>query len=98
MQVVFRPEARDDVVRARQWYEARAVGLGSEFVRSLDAAISSVARNPTGFPLIEGVCRRVVLRRFPCSRLYLEEADVLVVLGCFHHRRDPRALTVRMSG
>jgi hypothetical protein len=33
MRILFRPEAREDVVAARDWYEQPSAGLGSEFVR-----------------------------------------------------------------
>jgi hypothetical protein len=46
MKVRFRPEARLEVLEAREWYEARSSGLGSEFARALDAAMASVIRNP----------------------------------------------------
>lgn len=92
MRVLFRPEARDDAIQARDWYEKQSAGLGGEFVRALEAAVAAASRSPDAFPAISGEFRRVLLRRFPYSLVYLLQGDTLVVLACFHHRRNPRTL------
>ena len=73
------------------WYDDRAQGLGSEFVRAVDVAASAVLRFPLAFPEVHQGVRKVVLRRFPCSLLYVVEDDAVVVLACFHHRREPKS-------
>jgi len=49
MRIFFRPEARAEVLEAQTWYESCAGGLGLEFARVVDAAVSSEARNPEAF-------------------------------------------------
>jgi hypothetical protein len=44
--ILFRPEAETELMEAASWYEERGKGLGAEFLRSLDAAISAIERNP----------------------------------------------------
>lgn len=97
MRALFRPEARDDVVQARDWYEKQSAGLGGEFVRALEAAVAVASRSPDAFPAVSGEFRRVLLRRFPYSLVYEFQGDTLVVLACFHHRRDPRTLSDRIK-
>jgi plasmid stabilization system protein ParE len=97
MRVLFRPEARDDVIHARDWYEKQSAGLGGEFVRALEAAVAVANRNPDAFPEASGEFRRVLLRRFPYSLVYQFHGDTLVVLACFHHRRNPRTLSDRIK-
>jgi toxin ParE1/3/4 len=97
MRVLFRPEAREDVIQARDWYEKQSAGLGGEFVRALEAAVASASRSPDAFPAVSGELRRVLLRRFPYSLVYQLHGDTLVVLACFHHRRSPRTLTDRIK-
>lgn len=46
-QLIIRPEAEADIAQAFDWYEARVAGLGSEFLLVLDAALSSILRNPS---------------------------------------------------
>ena len=89
MQLVFRPEAQQELLEARAWYEARAVGLGFEFARAVDAAVAKALRMPLAFPRIETECRHVITRKFPYSIIYYVSESELVVVSCFHHRRRP---------
>lgn len=98
MRVVLRPEARREISEAQAWYEARAVGLGFEFVRAVDAAIGKASRMPLAFPAIDADLRHVVLRRFPYSIVYHAAPSELVVVACFHHRRNPVDLARRDQG
>lgn len=98
MRVVLRPEARREIAEAQAWYEARAVGLGFEFVRAVDAAIGKASRMPLAFPSIDADLRHVLLRRFPYSVVYHALAAELVVVACFHHRRDPAGVVRRRPG
>ncbi len=50
MRILFRPEARMEVLEAQAWYEDRAPGLGHEFARALEAAIASTVRFPESHP------------------------------------------------
>ena len=98
MRVLFRPEARAEAVDARTWYETQVPGLGLEFARALEAAVQSAARMPLTFPVIDGDCRRVLLRRFPFSLIYRADATTLLVVAVFHHRRKPGAWSARVGG
>jgi len=89
------PEARLDILDARSWYEERAPGLGMEFARAVDVAASAILRFPQAFPEVHGPVRKAVMRRFPYSLLFVIEQEGIVVLGCFHQRRDPQSWAVR---
>ena len=95
MRIFFRPEARAEVLEAQTWYESRAVGLGLEFARAVEAAVASASRNPEAFTYVAGACRRVLLRKFPFSLVFRVRGDELLVLAVFHHRRNPSELTQR---
>jgi plasmid stabilization system protein ParE len=95
MRVVFRPEARNELLAAQAWYESRAAGLGLEFARVVDAAVASASRSSNAFAQIAGNCRRILLRKFPFSLVFRVRGDELLVLAIFHHRRNPLELTQR---
>jgi plasmid stabilization system protein ParE len=97
MRVLFRREAREHVIQARDWYEKQSAGLGGEFVRALEAAVAIASRSPDAFPAVSGEFRRVLLRRFPCALVYQFDGDTLVVLACFHQRRNPGTLGNRLK-
>src|SRR3954469_8972724 len=93
MRIVFRPEAKAEAIEARDWYESRAPGLGVEFVTALDLALAMALRNPEAFAAIARDLRRVILRKFPYSVVFRQDADRIVVFAVFHHRRAPRTLS-----
>ncbi|HCU25729.1 MAG TPA: hypothetical protein DF383_11995, partial [Deltaproteobacteria bacterium] len=72
------------------WYEARRKGLGEDFFLSLEAAFSSILRNPLSSPLVlkRGV-RKSLLRRFPFGVFYLIDGKKIAVLAIFHLKRNP---------
>lgn len=89
--VRLRPEAEADVRDAYRWYEERVRGLGSEFLRAVDAALASIERTPEAYPIVYEGVRRALLRKFPYGLFYVIEPNRVVVLACFHARRDPTA-------
>ena len=89
MQLLFRPEAQTELLAAQAWYEQRSRGLGLEFARAVDAAVTRALRMPLAFPCIEGDFRHVTTRKFPYSVIYHASASELLVVSLFHHRRRP---------
>jgi plasmid stabilization system protein ParE len=89
-ELVIRPEAEEEISEAFRWYEDKSEGLGSEFMRALDAGLSYIQRNPAAYAIVHKQMRRALLRRFPYSVIYLIEGDKIIVLACFHASRDPK--------
>jgi plasmid stabilization system protein ParE len=90
LRIVFRPEAETELAEAAEWYEARAAGLGTEFLRALDAAIASIERQPKGYAIVFKNVRRALLRRFPYNVIYSASDDEILIVACIHGRRDPK--------
>jgi len=88
--VAFRAGAEAELREAYSWYEDREPGLGSEFIRSLDACLQMIRRHPQMFPAVHGDIRKAVVRRFPYSIFYLAENESIVVLSVFHASRKPK--------
>lgn len=88
--VSIKPEAEAEIKEAYQWYESRAQGLGAEFVRAVDACLSSIERNPRSYAVIHDAIRRALLRRFPYGIFYFLDGQRIVVIACFHASRDPQ--------
>jgi plasmid stabilization system protein ParE len=89
MTVRIRPEAEADFAAAYTYYEGAAEGLGGEFLRSVEATLAMIERNPHLYAMIHADVRRALLRRFPYGVFYVISDGEIVVLGCFHARRDP---------
>ena len=89
MLVVLRPDAENELLDAQAWYESKAPGLGFEFARAADAAVVSALRNPFGHLRIEEEFRRVILRKFPYTLIYLPNQRELLIVSFFHQHRKP---------
>ena len=88
--LVFRPEAEDEISGTITWYEERGKGLGAEFLRAFEATLSAIERNPLQYAIVDREIRRAVLRRFPYSIMYVVSESEILIVACFHARRDPQ--------
>jgi plasmid stabilization system protein ParE len=89
-QLVFRPQAELEIAEASDWYEAQERGLGVEFLRTVEACIASIQRNPLMHPKTYSIYRRAALRRFPYGIFYAVTDEEVVIVSCYHARRDPK--------
>lgn len=89
--LVLRPQAEIEIAEAAEWYETRGRGLSTEFLRVVDAGIAAIRRHPLHYPRIQGEIRRAPLRRFPYGIIYKVREEEILVLACFHARRDPKS-------
>ena len=87
-EVIVRREAQLEVQEAFQYYQDKSEGLGFEFLRSLDAVLQSVKRNPIAYQTIYKETRRVLLRKFPYALFYMIEENRIIIIPCFHQKRS----------
>ncbi len=93
--VVFHPDARADLLEARQFYENQAAGLGARFVDEVDLVVQLIQAHPElgapyGSPERSTMpLRRWSLHRFPFYLVYTIEDDSIIVLATAHQRRRP---------
>jgi plasmid stabilization system protein ParE len=88
--ISFTPEAADEALAAQDWYESQSPGLGARFRVALDAVVQRISANPVQFPIVYRDARRALLPRFPYFLVYRSEADLIVIIACFHTSRDPQ--------
>ncbi len=88
--ILVQPEAQEEIAEAYHWYENRSQGLGTEFVRAVEARFAAIQRNPTTYPEVHKQVRRALLRRFPYSIFYIIDEQSIIVRACFHASRDPK--------
>ena len=77
--LVIAPEAELDIAEAYVWYERRRIGLGEEFLSSVDACMEGIRRQPEMCPLVYETYRRSLIRRFPYAVFY-EPAESAVTV------------------
>ena len=96
--LIIRPEAEAELAEAFDWYEARAPGLGFEFIRSVDSIFNSITRNPLAYPLVHRTVHRALTRKFPYEIFFAVEAEFVVILAVFHAKRNPKRWQERIQG
>lgn len=93
--LVFRPEVREELDEAYNWYESQQVGLGDDFLDSVDETLNRICQIPESYPVVYRDVRRSVVRRFPYAVYYRIVSSRVIVTAIFHSRRDPKAWQVR---
>jgi plasmid stabilization system protein ParE len=87
--VVFHPLAQQELEDAAAFYEARAAGLGGDFIREVEHMLAQIAANPHAGSFLIGSIRRRLIRRFPFAILYQARAEKLSVIALMHLHRRP---------
>jgi len=94
----FVPEIEEDITSGYTWYEAKARGLGEEFLRMFYTYAMEITRNPLLYPKVHSKFHRCLLRRFPYAVYFAIEDDQIIVFGLFHCVRDPRTIRAKLRG
>jgi len=94
---IIRRLAEAQLTQAYHWYEARAPGLGTEFLRSFEAACAQIGRQPKSSPIVFMDYRRNLLRKFPFGIFYAIEESGVVVAAVFHLARRPGSIHDHLS-
>jgi plasmid stabilization system protein ParE len=87
-ELILAPEAELDLAEAYAWYEKRRVGLGEDFLSSVDACLENIRRQPEMYVLAHETYRRALIRRFPFAIFYEYTRGVVTVYAVFHTSRD----------
>lgn len=88
--VVWLPEADSELKEAPAWYDEMRPELGERFARAVEAAVEAVAQHPLQFPVVHRGRRRAGVWRFPYGILFEIQDQRIVVIACFHAKRNPK--------
>ena len=69
--------------------------LGERFARAIDAAARAIMQNPLQFQLVYRGLPRAGVRRFPYGIFFEIQESRILIVACFHGRRDPKLWQVR---
>lgn len=88
--VLWSGEATAEFYDAERWYADISVHLAERFVQAVENTIRLIAEFPMRFPVVHRGRRRAGVRRFPYGLIYQVEDGRVLLVACFHGRRDPR--------
>jgi len=88
-EVRFLPPAQEEFFAAADWYDRKGPGLGEDFITEVGQIIERIAADPVqGSPYLVGT-RRMLLRRFPFSVVYIIDAEINLIVAVAQHKRRP---------
>lgn len=95
--VVIRPEAKQDLRDAKEWYQSITVELGAGFGRRFEEALALVQEHPLAFRTVFRTFRRVLFHQFPYAIFYHAGKESIVVVAVLHQARDLELLRQRKT-
>src|SRR3954470_11176454 len=87
--LVIRPQARLELAAASDWYGDSRQPAGRQ-IPSLDTTIEKLLQNPLQHQKLHGDVRPANIGRFPYGLIYRMSGEEVVVISCFHGRRNPK--------
>ncbi|HLC16537.1 MAG TPA: type II toxin-antitoxin system RelE/ParE family toxin [Thermodesulfovibrionia bacterium] len=97
IEIFVKPDAEIDLLEAFEYYEEQVTGLGSEFVRCIDAKIEFIRRNPLSYPKKHNDFRRALVHRFPYGIYYKIEDERIVIFAVLHLKQEPKKIILRLK-
>ena len=88
--VIWSDEAKAEFYKSEQWYAEIGVHLAERFVQAVGDTVRLIEESPFRFPVVYRDRRRAGVKRFPYSLFFQIEADRVLVIACFHGKRNPR--------
>jgi len=85
----FKPEVYGDIQATYDWYEKQRIGLGEDFLLSLEESYAKITRTPKIYQTIYKNVRRNLVRRFPYGLFFIIESDKIIVIAILHTKRKP---------
>ena len=87
-------EAEEELFEAQKWYETQRSGLGEEFRQAIDQAMERLLKSPLAASTITNLppsldARRVMVKRFPYSIVFINDDEDLWVVAFAHQHRRP---------
>jgi plasmid stabilization system protein ParE len=83
------------LLEARAWYDNVRPELGERFALAVEATVEAMAEHPLQFPVVYRNRRRAGVRLFPYGIFFEVQDNRIVVIACFHGRRNPKHWQLR---
>lgn len=95
-QIIFTPEAEQDVADAFAWYTKIESGLGEDFLHRIDSCLQTIQEHPEIYPVAKPPFRRALIRRFPFEIFYEASSEAIVIFAVFHCSQNPQKWQKRL--
>jgi plasmid stabilization system protein ParE len=89
MNLIFHPEASEEMLESAGFYESKSEGLGSDFLTAVEETTRRVLELPTLGRIERSNIRRRLVPGFPFAILYESHQDHIFIAAVMHQRRRP---------
>ena len=98
--LIFTTETQEDLREGFLWYEEKRIGLGVDFMMTIEATLKSIERNPLAFSLaptqIPNI-RRAIVFKFSFLIFYTIVGQSVIILSVISSKRDPAVWKTRIG-
>jgi len=95
--LIFKDEARDDVLKAAEWYGEKQTGLNEKFLTAIEEAIERILKHPTDGRIVYKSYREIPVKKFPYLIVYEIFLHSIVIYMIFHTRQNPKKKFKRLK-
>ena len=89
MEIIYHPEARQEMLEAAAFYESNRKGLGRKFLSAAETAVIFISIYPDAGRIMHIPYRRFLVKRFPYGIIYRESDYTVFIVAVMHLKRRP---------
>lgn len=95
---IFQVEAELEYIQASEFYRNKSPELGRQFIDAFQDVMADIRLFPEMAVQVHPVgIRRIRMKKFPYSVLYILEPDAIFIVAVAHHNRQPEYWLRRLS-
>lgn len=96
MNVIYHPEAEEEMIVAANYYENEVNGLGIKFLDDLDQTVEEIVKSPETWITLGGNIKRHQFTHFPFAILYRILDSKIRILAVMNLHREPNYWQTRI--
>ena len=89
MEIIYHPEARNELLQAASFYENNREGLGRDFLSAAQIGTNFINIYPEAGRIIKKPYRRLLIKRFPYGIIYRQTKNCIYIVAVMHLKRRP---------
>ena len=89
MNVVFHPEAYDEMLESARYFENKTPGLGLDLISAIEESTRRIINFPESGSIERAKVRKSLVHGFPFTILYEAREDEIFIAAVMHQRRRP---------
>jgi plasmid stabilization system protein ParE len=97
MNLIFHPEAYEEMLESARFYERRSDGLGSDLLASVEETTRRILEHPEAGEIEKARLRKRLVPGFPFTILYEAHKDRIFIAAVMHQHRKPGYWRKRLS-